>query len=69
MGGRVTSGILHDLEQHRLRGHGKHTLKTTHALCSELLDLRILPGVVSALLATFAEDVAIADEATPARQP
>lgn len=64
----MTGGILHDLEQGRLRRRGPHALKTTRALCSELLELRILPGVVSAMLASFAEDVALADESTPAGQ-
>ena len=62
----MSGGVLHDLEQHRLRGHGEQVLACTDALIGDLLASGILPGMVAALLGSFREDVTLALEAKAA---
>jgi hypothetical protein len=62
----VPRGILHELEQHRLRKHGHQALTETRELCDELLKSQVLPGMVAALLGSFREDVELAIEAKTA---
>jgi hypothetical protein len=62
----ITPGILHELEQHRLRTHDQQALNKTRELCDELLNSQVLPGMVAALLGSFREDVELAIEAKTA---
>jgi glycerol-3-phosphate O-acyltransferase len=51
-------GVLYELEQHRLRRNGAQQLRSTAALCDELLTGELLPAAVARELRSFRADVA-----------
>jgi hypothetical protein len=59
------AGILHDLEQYRLRAYGEQTLVSACKLIEELMSLGVLAPVVTDILSAHRDDMT---RATRARQ-
>ena len=58
----VSGGLLRELEDHRLRAHGRQVLNHAGSLIDELLSLRVLPACLSDYLWAHRQDLLEAAE-------